>query len=49
MMEISDIVALFAECMRLALPFTVIFWFSEMVVSTILRTAFGGKLSFKGF
>lgn len=49
MMEIADIVALFAECMRLALPFTVIFWFCELVVSTVLRAAFGGKLSFKGF
>lgn len=48
-MQIADIVALFVDCIRLALPFTVIFWVCEMIVCFILRSAFGGKLSFKGF
>lgn len=46
-MEISEIVMLYVECIKEALPFTFIFWACEMITSTILRTAFGGKLSFK--
>lgn len=48
-MEISDIVALYVECIRIALPFTIVFYLAEFVTSTILRTAFGGKLTFKSF
>lgn len=47
-MEISDIVVLFVECMRLALPFTVVFWFCEKIVCTVLTAAFSGRLTFKG-
>lgn len=46
-MEYSDIVLLFVDVVRIALPFTVIFWIGECIVSIILRGAFGGKLSFR--
>lgn len=46
-MEVSDIILLFAEVIREALPFTVTFWFGEMLVTTFLRAAFSGRLSFK--
>ena len=48
-MEIADIVALYVDCIRIALPFTIVFYLAEIVTSTILRTAFGGKLTFKSF
>jgi len=47
--EIADIVALYVECIRIALPFTIVFYLGEFITSTILRTAFGGKLTFKSF
>lgn len=47
-MEIADIVSLYVECINIALPFAVIFWLGDFVVSTILRAAFGGKLTFRG-
>ncbi len=46
-MEIADIVLLYADVVRIALPFTFIFWLGEKVVSSILTAAFGGRLSFK--
>ena len=46
-MEIADIVSLYADIVSMAVPFTFIFWVGEMIVSTFLRSAFGGKLSFK--
>lgn len=47
MMTTSDIVTLYVEILQLALPFTFIFWVCEMITTTILRTAFGGRLSFR--
>ena len=46
-MESADIILLFAEVIEQALPFTVLFWMGEMLVTTFLRAAFGGKLSFR--
>lgn len=46
-MEAQEIIALYVQCIQTALPFTVIFWISDLVVSTILRAAFGGKLVFR--
>lgn len=46
-MEPVEIIALYAECISTALPFTVIFWIGEMITTTFLRAAFSGKLSFK--
>jgi len=48
-MEISAIVSLYVECIRIALPFTIVFYISDFLVTTILRAAFGGKLTFKSF
>ena len=48
-MEIADIVALYVECIEIALPFTIVFYLSEFLVTTILRAAFGGHLTFKSF
>lgn len=46
-MVISDIVALYVEIIREALPFVLVFWIGELIVTTFLRTAFSGRLSFK--
>lgn len=46
-MEVADIVSVYVDMIRMALPFTFLFWGGEMIVTTFLRTAFGGKLSFK--
>ena len=42
-----EIIELFAEIVHEAVPFTVVFWFGEMMVTTFLRSAFSGRLSFK--
>lgn len=47
-MAISDIVGLYVECLNYALPVAIVFWVCDLLVSTILRTAFGGKLTFRG-
>jgi hypothetical protein len=46
-MVVSDTVSVYVTMIQMALPFTFIFWGGEMIVTTFLRTAFGGKLSFK--
>lgn len=46
-MVISDIVALYVDCISYALPFAITFWMCDLVVSIILRSAFGGKLTFR--
>lgn len=48
-MEIADICLLYADVIRIALPFTVVLWMSDTVVSIFLRAAFGGKLTLRGF
>lgn len=45
-MEISDIVALYVQCIQIALPVTIVFWMCDFIVCTFLRAAFGGKLTF---
>lgn len=47
-MEIADIVMLYAQCMEFAVPVAVVFYLGDLVVSTMLRTAFGGTLTFRG-
>lgn len=44
---VTDIVSLYVEVIELALPFTLIFYFCDFIVSTFLRAAFGGRLTFK--
>lgn len=48
-MEINDIISLYVDCISYALPFTLVFYFGDFLVTTFLRAAFGGKLSFKSF
>ena len=48
-MQVSDIALLFAEVVHEALPIAMVWYLGELIVSTFLRTAFGGKLTFKAF
>lgn len=48
-METSEIVLLYAQCIQTALPFTLVFYIGDFIVTTILRAAFGGRLTFKSF
>lgn len=48
-MQVNEIVALYVECIQIALPFTIIFYLCDFIVTTFLRVAFGGKLTFKSF
>lgn len=48
-MEVSEIIVLFVEVITQALPFTIVFWMGELIVTTFLRAAFSGRLSFKAF
>ena len=47
-MEVAEIIALYVDCIRVALPFTLVFWICDFIVGTILRAAFGGRLTFRG-
>lgn len=46
-MSAVEIVQLYAEVISQALPFTITFFFCDFLVTTFLRAAFGGRLSFK--
>lgn len=46
-MQISDIVLLVTQVYTEALPFAICFWMGELIVSTFLRAAFSGRLSFR--
>lgn len=48
-MAISDIISLYVECIMIALPVTICFYMCDLIVTTFLRAAFGGKLTFKSF
>lgn len=48
-MFVSDAAALYGEIIAGALPFTLVFFFGDFLVTTFLRAAFGGKLTFKSF
>lgn len=43
-MDVSEIVALYNECAAYFLPFTVVFWMCNFVVTTILRRGFWRKV-----
>lgn len=47
MMVVQDIIALYIEVMQEAIPFAVVFWMGNLIVSTFCRAAFGGKLEFR--
>lgn len=44
--QLSDIVALYVDIVRSAVPVALVFGFGDLMVSTLLRVAFGGRLSF---
>lgn len=46
-MELSDIVSVYVQVIREALPFTLVFFFGDMIVTTFLSSAFGGRFTFK--
>lgn len=48
-MSSTEIILLYAECIKTALPFTIIFYIGDFITCSILRAAFGGRLSFKSF
>lgn len=48
-MEITDIVTLYVDIVKFALPFTIVFWMCDFVVCTILKAAFGGRFDFKSW
>ena len=48
-MEINDIISMYVECLQIALPFTICFYLCDFIVTSFLRVAFGGKLTFKSF
>lgn len=48
-MSVNEIIALYVECIQIALPFTICFYICDFLVTTFLRVAFGGKLTFKSF
>ena len=48
-MQINEIVAMYVEVIQIALPFTIVFYLRDFIVTTFLRAAFGGRLTFKSF
>ncbi len=48
-MDLNEIIVLYVDCIKIALPFTITFYICNLLVSTFLRTAFGGKLTFRSF
>lgn len=47
-MEIAEIVGLYVQCLQYALPFVIVFFFCDLIVTTFLRAAFGGRFTFRG-
>lgn len=45
----AEIILLYVECISIALPFTIIWYICDFITCTILRAAFGGRLTFKSF
>lgn len=48
-MEVADIILLYADLMRQAFPFAVVFWGGNLIVTTFCRAAFTGKITFRSF
>ena len=46
-MEAVEIAQLYVDIVSAALPFTLVFFFGDFIVTTFLRAAFGGRLTFK--
>lgn len=48
-MELTEIVALYVEIVKSAVPVALVFGFGDLIVGTVLRAAFGGRLSIGSF
>lgn len=44
-MDLTAIVALYVDIVRSAVPVALVFGFGDLIVSTLLKVAFGGRLS----
>lgn len=44
--QLPEIVALYVDIVRSAVPVALVFGFGDLMVTTFLRAAFGGRLSF---
>lgn len=45
---VPELIEQYVACIEIALPITCTFWVCNLVLSTILTAAFGGKMFFKG-
>lgn len=43
----GDVVLIYADILKTAVPFMFVFWVCETIACTLLRAAFGGRLSFR--
>lgn len=43
---VQQLVDIYVECIKIALPPAMVFFFGNLITSTILRSAFGGKFTF---
>lgn len=48
-MDPLEIVTLYTDIIKGALPFVIVFWMCDFVVCTILKAAFGGRFDFKSW
>lgn len=46
-MIVPELVEIYVDCMEIALPIVFTFFICNLVVSTILSAAFGGRLTFR--
>lgn len=46
-MPIEDIVACYVNIVEVALPVALVFGLGDLCIGTILRAAFGGRMSFR--
>lgn len=48
-MDSNMIIGLYVQMMGIAIPFVFIMWACDFITCTILRAAFGGRMTFGGF
>lgn len=48
-MDVSAIVPVCVDIYSAAVPIAIVFWLCDLIVTTFLRAAFGGRLSFRTF
>lgn len=48
-MTADVIIGLYVQFIELVIPFVFIFWVCDFLTCTILRAAFGGRLTFGGY